>query len=191
MADDDARQAIDRELQELHAASFGWTLSCCRRDRGEAEEVLQQVYVKVLSGRARHDGRSTFKTWLFGVIRLTAIEHRRFAFLRLTRGRGAPDAEELAAPSSPDAAVARETAEALAAALAGLAERQREVLHLVFYEGLTIREASAIMGVSLGTARLHYERGKAKLHAALRDASGAGGADSARDADGERGGRVR
>ena len=42
-----------------------------------AEEVLQDVYWKVLEGRARYDGRSTLKTWLFGVVRLTARELRR------------------------------------------------------------------------------------------------------------------
>jgi len=42
--------------------------------------VLQDVYAKVLSGRAVLREQSTFKTWLFGVIRLTAMEHRRWRF---------------------------------------------------------------------------------------------------------------
>ena len=48
-------------------------------------------------------------------------------------------------------------------ALADLPLRQMEVLHLVFYQGLTILEASRAMGVTEGTARTHYERGKARL----------------------------
>ncbi len=166
MADADIH-SLERELAAMHAASWGWALACCRRDRDQAEDALQQAYVKALSGRARHDGRSSLKTWFFGVVRLTALEQRRFAAIGLLRRKDAPETEELQAASSPDPAVARETAEAVAACLSKLPERQREVLHLVFYEGLTIAEAALIMDVSLGTARQHYERGKANMLAAL------------------------
>ncbi len=64
---------------------------------------------------------------------------------------------------------AREVRVALAAALAGLATRQREVLHLVFDQELTIEEAAVVMGVGLGTARQHYERGKRNLLGRLRE----------------------
>lgn len=166
MADAD-NHPLERELAAMHAASWGWALACCRRDRNQAEDVLQQAYVKVLSGRARHDGRSSLKTWFFGVVRLTAMEQRRFSALAFLRRKDATDTDDLQAPSSPDPAVARETAEAIAACLSELPERQREVLHLVFYEGLTIAEAGQVMDVSLGTARQHYERGKASMLASL------------------------
>ena len=38
---------LKAELEKLHAASFGWTLSCCRRNHADAEEVLQSVYLKI------------------------------------------------------------------------------------------------------------------------------------------------
>ncbi|MBX3205357.1 MAG: RNA polymerase sigma factor [Labilithrix sp.] len=168
---DDAEDArtIERELAALHTASFGWALACCRRDRALAEDVLQDAYFKVLDGRAKFDRRSSLKTWLFGVIRMTAREHRRWSVLRVLRG-GSDDPEpEIAdARRGPDSeASARQRAEEIASALGRLAERQREVLHLVFYEDLTIAEAAAVMGVALGTARQHYERGKHALSALI------------------------
>ena len=61
-------------LEQLHHASYGWALCCCGRDRVMAEDVLQTAYWKVIDGRARYGARSSFKTWLFAVIRKTAAE---------------------------------------------------------------------------------------------------------------------
>ena len=50
----------------------------------------------------------------------------------------------------------------------GALARQAEVLHLVFYQDLTINEAAQIMDVGIGSARQHYERGKARLRTLLQ-----------------------
>src|SRR6266566_2736995 len=76
---------LQAELEKLHGASFGWALSCCRRDRAEAEEVLQTVYLKILEGKARYRGEANLKTWLFAVIRKTAIGEHRKSILRKLR----------------------------------------------------------------------------------------------------------
>lgn len=166
--------SLEQEIAVLHAASFGWALACSGRDATVAEDVLQDVYFKVLDGRARFDRRSSLKTWLFGVIRMTAREHRRWSVLRTLRGRRADedDPEVVDSARAPDSeASARQRAEQLARALARVAERQREVLHLVFYEDLSVAEAAAVMGVSVGTARQHYERGKHALSTILEEES--------------------
>ena len=53
-----------------------------------------------------------------------------------------------------------------------LPARQRELLHLVFYHDLSIAEAAGILGVAVGTARTHYERGKARLRQWLGEEGG-------------------
>src|SRR5690242_17031526 len=68
-----------------HEENFARALGCCRRDRRAAEEVLQTVYLKVRDGRARFDGRSSLKTWLFAVIPRTAAQHRRLGCFRHRR----------------------------------------------------------------------------------------------------------
>ena len=72
-------------LESHHQESYGWALSCCLRNPAEAEIVLQKVYVKVLEGKARFDGKAKFKTWLFAVIRKTAADRRRRKLLHSFR----------------------------------------------------------------------------------------------------------
>jgi RNA polymerase sigma factor (sigma-70 family) len=165
---------METELSEIHAEAFGWALACCHRDRSLAEEVLHVAYVKVLDGSARFDHRSSFKTFLFGVIRNTAKEQRREGWLsarRLGQWFTARPAPALA-PNPEEVSMKSERAQALAAALSRLSERQREVLHLVFYQDLTIEDAARVLGIATGSARQHYERGKARLRELLPKEAG-------------------
>lgn len=150
---------LEREIELLHPASFSWALGCCRRNRDDAEEILQTVYLTVLEGRAVFDGRSTLKTWLFAVIRRTATAFyrrrsiREALFLRFFDGR--PHAE----------IQTREPG--LIRALRQLPRRQREVIELVFYHDMTVDAAAAVMRISAGSARVHYDRAKKRLRALL------------------------
>jgi RNA polymerase sigma factor (sigma-70 family) len=161
-----ARADVEAKLEQHHADSFAWAMACCGREHSEAEDVLQTSYLKVLDGRAAFASRSSFKTWLFGVIRRTAAEHRRWRAVRRFRSGTLIDP----ADPSPDPATIvahSESSARLLAALARVTERQRQLLHLVFYQDLTIAEAAAVLGISVGTARTHYERGKQRLREML------------------------
>ncbi|HME92574.1 MAG TPA: RNA polymerase sigma factor [Myxococcaceae bacterium] len=155
---------LEGEIERLHPASYGWALACCRFRRQEAEDVLQSAYLKVLDGRARYDGRSSVRTWLFGVIRKTALDVRRRRWLEamgLLRWNHANGAVTPVVPL--DEVGNHQRRSRILRALSELPRRQREVLDLVFYHGMTIAEAAEVMGVSLGAARVHYDRGKRRL----------------------------
>jgi RNA polymerase sigma factor (sigma-70 family) len=159
---------LRHELEARHPQSFGWALCCCRQDRERAEEVLQRAYLKILNGAARYDGRGAFTTWLFAVIRRTALDERRrhwlWALRLLAYGRLRPVP---ATPSLEEALDRHALRQMFQTALQGLAPRQRQVLHLVFYQDLSLTEAATVMGISVGSARQHYDRGKAALRRRL------------------------
>src|SRR5712692_5356247 len=121
---------LTAELEQLHAAAFGWAMSCCDWDRSAAEDVLQASYLKLLDGRARFGGRSSLRTFVFGVIARTAREARRRSALR----RWLPLAALVLGPEMEDGrpdpatafARADETAR-LVRALGRLSGRQRQV----------------------------------------------------------------
>jgi RNA polymerase sigma factor (sigma-70 family) len=154
-------------LEALHAGAFCWAMQCCHGDRSEAEDVLHDAYVKILEGRARFAGRSSLKTWLFAVVRTTACEARRRLARRLLLLRAFPPAVVPAAAGPWEGLAEREERERLLSVLARLPARQREVARLVFYHELSLDDASAVMGVSPGSARVHYDRAKRRLRQAL------------------------
>ena len=133
-----AEAGLDQELGALHAASYGWALTCCRFDRQEAQEVLQIAYLRALEGLSRFNGHSSTRTWFFGVVELTARERRRRRLVRALalerwRGGGPPS------PPTPESLTAEsESQRRLQRSLSRLSARQRGMLHLVFYQELTI-----------------------------------------------------
>ena len=163
------RDELEAEMARLHPDAFAWALRCSSGRREEAEDALHAAYFRIIDGKARFDGRSSFRTWLFGVIRRTALEERRKGWLRLVRlqrwfERSGSDGDQR---TDPGGLVAGETAARLKNALGELSKRQQEILHLVFYQELSVQEAAEVLGMPVGTARTHYERGKTRLRAML------------------------
>lgn len=154
-------------LEAIHGQLYGWALSRCDYDRAAAEDLMQQAYVELLSGGARFDGRSTLKTFVFSVVQnLARSRYRRLANrMRLLREHAA-GLEENHAESDPG------DDRAVWAAVRGLPARQRDIIELVFCRDLTVDEAAAVMGVTPGTGRVHYDRAKKALRSTLAQHAG-------------------
>jgi len=154
--------------------SFAWALCCCRQRREEAQDVLQDVYLRILEGRLQFSGHASAKTWLFAVIRRTAGDRNRRHWLRAALFERWHEREYMSGslPGLEGELATSEANDRLRVAIAQLSPRQQEVLHLVFYQDLSVEEAAALLRISLGSARTHFERGKARLREQLQ-ASGA------------------
>jgi RNA polymerase sigma-70 factor (ECF subfamily) len=165
---------LETDLERLHASSFGWALACCRFNRADAEEALQAAYLKAFEGKARFNGHASVKTWFFGVVKRTAAEQRRGRLARdlglarwLTRG-----SHPAPSPSPETLSRDAQALESLRRSILRLSSRQRELLQLVFYHELTVEEAADVLHMRVGTARTHYERGKARLRSLLAESGG-------------------
>jgi RNA polymerase sigma-70 factor (ECF subfamily) len=152
-------------LEAIHDQVFGWALSRCDYDRHVAEDLVQQAYVELLTGKAKFEQRSTLKTFVYSVVQnLAKSRYRRQASrLRMVSNVRSRDVEEHA-----EVAVPSEHSE-LWSAVQALPQRQRDIVELVFCREFTVDEASAVMGVTSGTGRVHYDRAKKALRAQLQD----------------------
>ncbi len=158
-------QISRQALEDVHQQLFGWAMSRCDFDKAAAEDLMQQTYVEVLSGRARFDNKSTLKTFLFGVVQNLATSLRRKLAIRLRIV--SQHATELAQSEALESGQAEIEIKRVWRAVANLPARQRDITELVFCRDITIEEASAVMGVSIGTGRVHYDRAKKALAISL------------------------
>ncbi|MGI9237255.1 MAG: RNA polymerase sigma factor [Woeseiaceae bacterium] len=152
-------------LEAIHGQVFGWALSRTNYDRTVAEDLVQQAYMELLTGKARFDNRSSLKTFVFSVVQnLARSRYRRLASrLRLVKTVGAVRGEETVEPVEPN----RESN--VWRAVQSLPQRQRDIIELVFCRDMSIEAASGVMGVSTGSGRVHYDRAKKALKSKLGD----------------------
>ena len=115
----------------------------------------------VLSGAARFERKSSLKTFLFGVIQnLARNRFRQIATrMRLVATHTAGTDDQGQTETQADARESRQVWKAVET----LPARQRDITELVFCRDMTIEEAAAVMGVSVGTGRVHYDRAKKAL----------------------------
>ena len=157
-------------LEAIHSQVFGWALSRCFYDHAAAEDLMQQVYVELLSGAARFDNKSSLKTFVFSVVQnLARSRYRRVASrLRLVRTYEdtifEPPTDMRQSGHDSDQ---RKLNSAIWQHVQQLPPRQRDIIELVFCREITIEEASAVMGVTTGTGRVHYDRAKKALRTKL------------------------
>jgi RNA polymerase sigma factor (sigma-70 family) len=160
--------ALVAMLEAEHAKSFAWALACCAYDRSDAEDVVQQAYLRILDGRATFAGRSAPRTWLFGVIWRCAREQRRRATVRrVLSGRVLVELLSRAPEPVIDQLGSARDGLTIRRALRALSPNQREVIELVAYHDLTIEQAGRVLGMTASTARTHYERAKRRLAAII------------------------
>lgn len=110
-----------------------------------AEDVVQEAMLRASRSWQSFRGESQFKTWLLRiVINVYRDQHRGPA----TPEKLIDDLVESDQPTSCDVAAAAELADRIAHGVAALPLRQREVLVLSAYEGLTTREIADTLGIS-------------------------------------------
>lgn len=152
------RDAQSRLLRAMQDHWYRFSL-CQLRDAEKAQDAVQETALRVLKSISRFDGRSSFKTWSFGIALNVCREIRR--------KRIGADLDSAPEPStSDDDEHGRQLdflddSAALRKVMAELPERQRQVVTLRYLEEMSVADTALAMDCAEGTV-------KATLFAALR-----------------------
>ncbi len=136
-----------------------------RVSSSEIDDVMQDVFVRMQRGLPTLRDEERFTSWLFQIARSSVADHMR------TRARHplVPDdasvREQLAETDEDDREAARALAGCVSMFVAQLATPYREAVTLVELEGLTMREAADMVGISLSGMKSRVQRGREQLRA--------------------------
>ena len=157
-------------------------------NREQAEDLFQEVWMRVLVRGAQFNGKARFDTWLFTIARNLVIDQKRKRTMasldELIEGKGDDDrpmAFEIAdgEPTPFDRFANLEDRERLAAALLGMDAIYREVLVLRFYEELSLEEIAKVTRSPLSTVKSRLYRGLDAIKPKLPPVATCGGAGGA------------
>jgi RNA polymerase sigma-70 factor, ECF subfamily len=184
-ADAGARPAEDQFAAEAlsHIDSLYGTAMRLTRRAADAEDLVQDTYLKAFRAAAQFERGTNLKAWLFTIL------HNTFRNMRRHDGRSPVDvdsevvdraADDLQGDNSPEDLLTRATLDAdLQAALDALPESFREAVWLRDVEELSYAEIAGVLGVPIGTVMSRISRGRRSLFESLQarraGAPGSGG----------------
>ncbi len=155
-------EAFERLVPAYRRRVYGLAYSILG-DRAAAEDLAQEVFVKLWQALPKYDGRAQLSTWIYAITRNASVSALRAR--RRTASLSDPtvqlEAEGVAGEpeSAQDAALWRQ--------VDALPEKQRQAVILYYQDERSVDEVAAMMGIPVNTVKTHLHRARASLAAAL------------------------
>lgn len=139
------------------------------QQRTEVDDVLQNTFVKAYQNLDRFRGDSKLLTWLYRIATNEALSHLRSRKRYQNRVQTVEDLTPYAATLQAESFFDGDDAQAaLAAAIGQLAEKQRAVFCLRYYDEMAYREISKITGTTVGGLKATYHQATKKIELLLK-----------------------
>ena len=135
----------------------------------DAADLTQKTFCKVWQSLANYPGRASFNTWLHAIAHHVHVDWRR------QRNRLDPQSDDwweacvADGPSPFESAAERETVHQLYALVAQLDDGQRDVVHLHYYQSLTLQETADALGIATSTVKYRLRNALDLLQARLTE----------------------
>ena len=168
-----AQSGDQQAFERLYRAHVGrvYGLALRMAGAGPAEELTQDVFVRIYQAAGRYEPSARFSTWIFGIAHNLALNELARAHHKreLRQPEDGPLEALDPAPSADDALAAARTHALLERALGALPERQRAALLLRSEQGLGYEEIAEALGTSVPSVKSLIHRAREALHVALGD----------------------
>jgi RNA polymerase sigma-70 factor (ECF subfamily) len=155
------------EFYDRHSTLMFSIASRILNDPGEAEDVLQVVFLQIWETAGKFDAEiGKASSWAATLVRNKAIDRIRASQrrMRLAEESGVEQAIAAEAPDSAnDTIYGRDKAQVIQSVIVGLPEDQRRAIELAYFSGLTQEEISKKLNEPLGTIKARIRRGLLKL----------------------------
>ena len=164
-------QAFARLVGETRGRVFRWAFTMTGSG-DEAEDVVQEVFVRVHRSLSRFRSDSRFSTWLYRITRnvVTTLARRDDARSRMADRVRQAGVGDVRVPGVVEEMAGREAVAMVRVFLTCLPPRQREVLDLVDLQGRSAAEVGEMLSLEPSTVRVHLLRARRTLRARILDA---------------------
>lgn len=167
--DEDAlRTLVDRYTEAIYRFSVRFT-----GDESLAQDVAQEVFLRLYRNARKYAPAIPFKTWLFTIVRNTSIDlarsysYRKAYSLEKSHSSQVGETEQKplmnAAPNPEERYSARQSAQAVARAVQSLQEKQRTAVILRYYEDMSVNEIAGVMKATVSSVESLLVRAKRNL----------------------------
>ncbi|MGB6063860.1 MAG: sigma-70 family RNA polymerase sigma factor [Desulfomonilaceae bacterium] len=162
------RTLVDRHTASIYRFSVRYT-----GDESLAQDISQEVFLKLYRYARRFKAGMSFKTWLFSIVRNTSIDMARSYSYRKARSLDASNSTDLlesegqslvhAAQNPEESYSSKQTADRVASAVRSLPEKQRMAVILKYYEELPTKEIAEVMETTVSSVESLLVRAKRNL----------------------------
>ena len=162
-------------LVEKHQAKVVGTVAKMLGDVGDAEDIAQQVFIRVWNSSGRYEPNAKFTTWLFTITRnlvfneLRRRKRRPAAFVDCDSEESAFQIQDSQTKLPPNVLIEEEISEAIQKAIDALPEMQRMAVILRRYQDVSYEEIGKILSLSVPAVKSVLFRARTELRERLRD----------------------
>ena len=140
-------------------------------ERGAAEDLTQETFLKLWRALPDYNGEASFSTWIYVIARNTCLTRLRSQGRRKTLPLEDPAVRAAADRARHERAVVEQRLEC-ESLLALLSDDQRQVVALYYLEGRSCEEVAAMLGIAAGTVRSQLHRVRRRFASAAPKAIG-------------------
>jgi RNA polymerase sigma-70 factor, ECF subfamily len=162
------RVAASRLISDFYEHIFAYLRRRCGSDE-DAADLTQKTFCKAWSSISNFNHRSSFRTWLHSIAHHVYVDWRRVAQRCDTQSDEWWDACVADVPGPFESAAGAEVIRQVYRAVEQLEEEHRDVIHLHYYQSLTIQETAEALGVATSTVKYRLRNALDVLHARLAE----------------------